>query len=80
MTRGNHIGPRYDHIQVAFSNGCTKIKLDHVLPRCTGSLCILSIPVVLVANVPHERRRNPITSFLFLDKNVCDYFCVLIPC
>lgn len=70
MTRGNHIGPRYDRIQVAFSNGCTKIKLDHVVPRCKGSLRILSIPVVLVANVPHEREHNPITGFLFLTKTI----------
>lgn len=43
MTRGNHIEPRYDHIQGRPLMPWTETQLDHVLTHNTGSLLIPSL-------------------------------------
>lgn len=43
MTRGNHIEPRYDHIEERLLMPCTKTQLDHALPYKKGSLLIPSL-------------------------------------
>lgn len=69
MTRGNHIGPRYDHIRGTSSNGCTKIKLDHVLPQSTGSL---RTPSLLRPTFPLKDATTQLPASCFWQKQYTD--------
>lgn len=82
MTRGNHIGPRYDRIRFGTSfNGCTEIKLDHVLSLCTGGP---ACPCSSCSQCSREKGGvTQLPASCFWQKqyqDVCDYFGLLIPC